>query len=220
MHPNPVWLFDLDNTLHHADAGIFYLINRAMTDYIQHALALSHDEANHLRQDYWHRYGATLAGLQHHHPEIDIMDFLRASHPMPPILAKLVPETHVLPTLRQLNGSKAVFSNAPSFYVHALIDAMQLTPYFSHLFGTDHFGLQYKPAPAAYLSVCQQLNTACQHCIMVDDSAANLRTAKTLGMTTVWYGKQAHELPFVDAVAHDMNALLHWANTKGYTCAE
>ena len=29
-----VWLFDLDNTLHNADAGIFYLINRRMTEYL------------------------------------------------------------------------------------------------------------------------------------------------------------------------------------------
>mgnify|MGYP006981340438 CR=1 FL=1 len=32
MISHPVWLFDLDNTLHHADAGIFRLINQHMTD--------------------------------------------------------------------------------------------------------------------------------------------------------------------------------------------
>ncbi|MFA8356891.1 HAD family hydrolase, partial [Burkholderia ubonensis] len=30
----PVWLFDLDNTLHHASHAIFPEINRAMTQYI------------------------------------------------------------------------------------------------------------------------------------------------------------------------------------------
>lgn len=35
MQENPtVWLFDLDNTLHNADAGLFTLINRAMTRYM------------------------------------------------------------------------------------------------------------------------------------------------------------------------------------------
>ena len=34
MPISTVWLFDLDNTLHHADAGIFQLINRHMTDYL------------------------------------------------------------------------------------------------------------------------------------------------------------------------------------------
>lgn len=37
----PVWLFDLDNTLHNADAGIFLLINHAMTDYLAGRLNLS-----------------------------------------------------------------------------------------------------------------------------------------------------------------------------------
>ena len=89
MNFSPIWLFDLDNTLHNADAGIFYIINRAMTDYMAQRLKLSEEAASDLRQDYWHRYGATLAGLQIHHPEIDIREFLRESHPIAQILAKL-----------------------------------------------------------------------------------------------------------------------------------
>lgn len=56
MQENPtVWLFDLDNTLHNADAGIFTLINRAMTRYMARRLKLSESAASDLRQDYWHR---------------------------------------------------------------------------------------------------------------------------------------------------------------------
>ena len=43
MNLSPVWLFDLDNTLHNADAGIFYIINRAMTDYMAQRLKLSEE---------------------------------------------------------------------------------------------------------------------------------------------------------------------------------
>ena len=89
MNHSPVWLFDLDNTLHNAEAGIFYIINRAMTEYMTGRLKLSEEAASHLRQDYWHRYGATLAGLQIHHPEVDIDEFLRESHPLKQILAKV-----------------------------------------------------------------------------------------------------------------------------------
>ncbi|MGN6847071.1 pyrimidine 5'-nucleotidase, partial [Neisseria sp. P0021.S005] len=55
MNHSPVWLFDLDNTLHNAEAGIFYIINRAMTEYMAGRLKLSEEAASHLRQDYWHR---------------------------------------------------------------------------------------------------------------------------------------------------------------------
>lgn len=206
-----VWLFDLDNTLHHADAGIFSIINRSMTAYLAEKLGVDEHTASDIRQDYWHRYGATLAGLQQHHPEIRIDDFLRRCHPLDLILPALVPVAGTAETLGRLKGRKAVFSNAPSFYVQTLADTMDISRCFDALYGTDDFGLLYKPHPQAYLNVCAMLGTAPQYCIMVDDSADNLHAAKALGMRTVWFGEQAHPLPFVDCAAADMPALAAWA---------
>lgn len=214
MHP--VWLFDLDNTLHNADAGIFQLINRAMTEYLAGRLNLSYDAASHIREDYWHRYGATLAGLRIHHPEIDIREFLAHSHPMPEILEKLTPVQGTKPLLCRLKGRKAVFSNGPAFYVEALTEALGIDGCFELLAGTECFGLLYKPNRQSYLTVCQLLETETENCIMVDDSAANLRTAKELGMTTVWFGGKTHDLPFVDFAARDMAALKAWAAEQGW----
>ena len=57
--------------------------------------------------------------------------------------------------LGRLKGRKAVFSNGPSFYVRALVQALGLEAHFDSLFGTDDFGLLYKPNPQAYLNVCR-----------------------------------------------------------------
>ena len=38
MAASPVWLFDLDNTLHNASAHIFPHINRSMTAYLERHL--------------------------------------------------------------------------------------------------------------------------------------------------------------------------------------
>lgn len=206
-HTRPVWLFDLDNTLHNAEAGIFYIINRAMTDYMARRLNLSEEAASDLRQEYWHQYGATLAGLQIHHPEIDICEFLRESHPIAQILAKLQGMEGTEAALGCLKGRKAVFSNGPSFYVRAVIGALDLDAHFEAQFGTDGFGLLYKPNPQAYLNVCRLLDTEPERCIMVDDSADNLHQAKALGMKTVWFGAHAHPLPFTDCVAKNMDEL-------------
>lgn len=206
MHP-PVWLFDLDNTLHHADVGIFHIINRRMTEFMAAHLALDTTAASDLRQYYWLRYGATLAGLQQHHPHISIAEFLRQSHPLPEILAALAPMTGADATLAALPGRKAVFSNGPSFYVRAVVQALRLETHFEALFGTDDFDWLYKPAPQAYINVCALLHTRPQNCILVDDSAANLRAAKALGMRTVWFGSHARLLPFIDWVAADMASL-------------
>lgn len=212
----PVWLFDLDNTLHNADAGIFQLINRAMTGYLAGRLNLSHEAASRIREDYWQRYGATLAGLQIHHPEIDIADFLVQSHPMPQILEKLTPVERTQTLLSRLKGRKAVFSNGPSFYVEALVKALRIDGHFELLAGTDRFGYLYKPHRQAYLTVCQLLETETRNCIMVDDSTANLDTAKALGMRTVWFGATAEPPPFADAAAADMAALAAWAGQCGW----
>lgn len=214
MQENPtVWLFDLDNTLHDADAGIFHLINRAMTRYMARRLKLSESAASDLRQDYWHRYGATLAGLQIHHPEIDIAEFLRESHPIDAILTRLHGMADTENTLCRLNGRKAVFSNGPSFYVRAVAGALGLENCFDALFGTDDFGLLYKPNPQAYLNVCRLLDVPPECCIMVDDSADNLHQAKALGMKTVRFGAKSHALPFIDASVSDMAQLARYAET-------
>lgn len=213
MTAETVWLFDLDNTLHCADGHVFGLINRYMTNFLAQKLQLSESEASFVRQDYWHRYGATLAGLQKHHPEIDVIEFLQASHPLPEILQALEPMPGVRHTLGRLKGRKAVFSNGPSFYVRALIEAMSLENCFDALFGTDDFGYCYKPAGRSYSTVCRLLQVSPQQCIMIDDSAGNLREAKAQGMRTVWYGVQSHDLPFVDFAAHDMESLAAWGTT-------
>ena len=173
-------------------------------------LKLSEEAASQLRQDYWHRYGATLAGLQIHHPEVDIDEFLRESHPLKQILAKVEGMDGTDDVLGRLKGRKAVFSNGPSFYVRALVEALGLEAHFDGLFGTDDFGLLYKPNPQAYLNVCRLLGVNPEQCIMVDDSADNLHQAKALGMKTVWYGEKAHPLPFADGIAKDMQDLLEF----------
>lgn len=212
----PVWLFDLDNTLHHADAGIFHIINRRMTAYLAETLKLPYDAASEVREDYWRRYGATLAGLQKHHPEIDVYEFLAESHPLPELLAALKPVAGAAPALASLKGRKAVFSNGPSFYVDALVKKMELICHFDALLGTDDFNLLYKPSDKAYLTVCRMLKADAADCIMIDDSIENLRTAKSLGMTALWFGaRPAGKPPFVDAAVPDMAALSLWAEARG-----
>ena len=94
-----------------------------------------------------------------------------------------------------------IFSNGPSFYVRALVEALGLEAHFDGLFGTDDFGLLYKPnrKPISMSAACWASNP--EQCIMVDDSADNLYQAKALGMKTIWYGKNAHPLPFADGIA-------------------
>ena len=77
----PVWLFDLDNTLHNASHAIFPAMVEKMNAYMARVLGdgdtpASAEEISATRALYWQRYGATLLGLVRHHG-VDAAHFLR-----------------------------------------------------------------------------------------------------------------------------------------------
>ena len=121
----PVWIFDLDDTLHDAGAHIFPHINRAMTQYIMRELGLNEAQACALRRDYWVRYGATLRGLMRHHG-MDPKRFLAETHVFPELADMVVHENAVRHALVRLGGTKLVFSNAPRHYVEEVLRCIGL----------------------------------------------------------------------------------------------
>lgn len=213
MSDKLVWLFDLDNTLHNADVGIFQLINQNMTKYLSEKLSISWVEASALREKYWNEYGATIAGLRLHHPHISIDEFLRFSHPEELVNQALVADINLQKTLRQINGVRVVFSNGPSFYASNILRQLNIDELFEYVFGCDDFNYFYKPDIYAYHTVCRNINSLPEQCVMVDDSLANLFVAKNMGMQTIWFGENAHAKPCVDYVAHNWADL---ANVSRY----
>ncbi|THF62352.1 pyrimidine 5'-nucleotidase [Pseudothauera nasutitermitis] len=193
----PVWLFDLDNTLHNASPHIFPHINRSMTDYLARHLDLSIDEANTLRMDYWRRYGATLTGLMRHHGT-DPHHFLAETHRFERLHELMVFERALDGLLRRLPGRKIVFSNGPQRYAEAVLDVMGMRHRFDDVFGVERMKLHPKPAVRAYREVLRAHRLNPQRCILVEDSAMNLRTARRLGMRTVWVSRALRCPAFVD----------------------
>jgi putative hydrolase of the HAD superfamily len=193
----PHWLFDLDDTLHHAGAAVFPMINEYMTSYICRHVGVGRAEADTLRTEYWQRYGATLEGLQRHHG-ISPHHFLAQTHPMESLLPLIDTSTQLPQWLKRLNGRKWVFSNGPQHYVEAIVRHLGIEAQVEGCFGMDSFGLTPKPRVAAYTRVLRQAGLDAGRCIMVEDSAANLQTAKRLGMRTVWLSHQKRKPVWVD----------------------
>lgn len=185
MNPSPpTWLFDLDNTLHNASARIFPHINRSMTAYLAEHLALGEDEANALRLHYWQRYGATLTGLMHHHGT-DARHFLEATHRFERLHEMMVFDRALGAMLRRLPGRKVVFSNGPREYVEAVLAAMGVRRHFQDVFAVEQMRFQPKPAVHAFRHLLRTHRLHPRSCVLVEDSIANLRTAKKLGLKTV-----------------------------------
>ena len=202
----PVWVFDLDNTLHNASAHVFPHINRGMTAYLQQQLDLDEQAASDLRVHYWQRYGATLSGMMKHHGT-DPRHFLWHTHQFPELHRQILREPRLRHVLKKLPGRKLLYSNAPQHYAHAVLRLLRVDDLFDGVFAIEHGRYRPKPEMAGFMRFMQlhRLNPA--RCVMVEDSADNLRTAKRLGMQTVLVGEAARKPAYVDVKIRDVLGL-------------
>lgn len=193
----PVWIFDLDNTLHDANPHIFPHLNRAMTAWLMTELGLDMVEADRLRVLYWHRYGATLLGLMRHHGTRPA-HFLHGTHDVAALRPGIVSDRALLHVLRRLPGRKIVFTNGPLHYAEAVLDAIGITALFDGIHAIEHSRYAPKPRLAGFLHLLRDYRITPSRCIMVEDTVTNLRTAKQLGMRTVWISRDAAHHGYVD----------------------
>jgi putative hydrolase of the HAD superfamily len=193
----PTWIFDLDNTLHDADPHIFPHLNRSMTAYLETHLGLERDDAIRLRMHYWRRYGATLLGLIRHHA-VDPKHFLWETHQFPELHKMVLRHPLLRSVLRRLPGRKLVFSNSPVHYSRAVLALLRVADLFDDVFSIEHTGYQPKPDRRGFLRLLRKHGLRPQRCVMVEDTLANLKTAKRLGMRTVWVGAATRAPGFVD----------------------
>ena len=198
-----VWIFDLDNTLHNAVPHIFPHINRSMTAYLQQHLKLDEQTANELRMHYWQRCGATLSGMMRHHAT-NPDHFLWHTHQFPQLPQMVLREVRLRHVLKRLPGKKLVFSNAPQHYAHAVLQLLRIDDLFDDVFAIEQARYQPKPQLAGFIRLLRKhcLNPA--RCVMVEDSAENLRAAKCLGMFTVWVNATSRLPGYVDVKVRDV----------------
>ncbi len=186
---NRVWLFDLDNTLHDASHSAFAGINQAMTDYIVDHLVTSHEDAAALRTHYWHRYGATLLGLVKHHG-VNQMHFLEQTHLLPGLEQRVRCSLPDRAALKRLPGRKFILTNAPRDYAMRVMNTLRLTNCFDGIICVEDMTMfgHHRPKPDArmFKHLAARLKVPTHACVLVEDTLAHQRSAKRVGMRTVW----------------------------------
>ncbi len=202
----PVWVFDLDNTLHNATPHIFPHINRSMTAYLQQHLQLDEAAANALRVHYWQRYGATLSGLMRHHGT-DPEHFLWHTHQFPELSRMVLREPLLRHVLKALPGRKVVFSNAPEHYAQAVLKLLRVEDLFDDVMAVEHTRFRPKPDSYGFMRLLRRHRVRAAQCVMVEDSLENLQAAKRLGMRTVWVNAGNRNSPCVDVKIRDVMRL-------------
>jgi len=192
-----VWIFDLDNTLHDANARIFPSMHEQINAYLRRHFGLDEAGANEMRRGFWLRYGTTLNGLMRHYGT-DPRRFLAETHRFPELADMVVHENALRHALALLGGRKLVFSNAPRHYVEDVLRAIGVGRWFDAVYTIEDTRFRGKPAAHGFHLLLRKHDLDPHRCAFLDDSLENLRTAKRLGMSTVWVSREKRRLSFVD----------------------
>ena len=192
-----VWFFDLDNTLHDAQAHIFPSMNAQIGQYLMRRFNIGEAEANAMRRGFWEKYGTTMEGLARHHGT-NPAEFLRATHQFPELADMVVHENAVRHALARLPGRKIIYSNAPRHYVDEVVRTLGVARYFDAVYSIESTRYLGKPSVAGFRMLLRKHHLVAARCALVDDMLENLRTAKRLGLATVWVSREKRNVPYVD----------------------
>lgn len=186
-----VWLIDCDDTLYESSRGMFAAIHLRMESFIAQKLGVSIEEGRRLQHAYWARYGATFLGLEKHHgiaPE----EFFEATHRFD--LSEEVPEdfsrAKLCDSLKALKGKRVLVTNGPECYIKALLPLLGIVDLFDAVVSADDMRVmgtwRCKPDETLFAGLAARFKARPEQCGFVEDSPVNLKTAKKLGMVTVW----------------------------------
>ncbi len=190
-----VIIFDLDNTLYPASNSLFPLIHERINCFMRDRVGIPDHLVNVLRRKYWQEYGISMVGLMRHH-DVDPEEFLEYVHDVD-VEGVLRPDPGLAATLRALPGIKVVLTNGSLGHARRVLSALDIDSVFTKIFDVRVAAYRPKPHPEPYQEVLRLLGVCGSRCVMVEDMAVNLKTAKELRMGTVLVG-QANGQPYVD----------------------
>ena len=196
-------LFDLDDTLYPAGAGLMQAISARITRYVAAFFGISLMNAETLRRAYHRRFGSAVRGLTTHH-QIDRADLLAFAHDVD-VETYLGHDADLDCLLGCIQAPKAIFTNAPRAYAERVLGALGIRQHFACVFDYEFGDCRGKPDAAVYRMVQGALKMPCGSLVMVDDSARNLAPAHDLGWKTIWVGQSTNATRGqTDYVVHDL----------------
>lgn len=199
------FFFDLDNTLYPHTARVTEALEEKMNAYVAEIAQLDTLDAAILRQGYFERYGTTLRGLQLHHA-VDTEAYLARVHDIH--IEALVTRNQLLCDLLQpiLHQSR-VFTNSPREHAVRVLAALGFKDNQWNIIDIRATNFQPKPQIPAYEVALRSAQAAPASSVLFEDTLVNLKTAKTIGMQTVYIHPDPSSITipsFVDYVFADI----------------
>ncbi|MCS6763298.1 MAG: HAD-IA family hydrolase [Candidatus Protistobacter heckmanni] len=157
----PVWLFDLDDTLHHASHSIIPQVNDLMTAYITRLLD----------------------------GDVQAADFLAEVLAIPDLLERMRFQRRVLDLLARLPGRKILLTNAPAGYALPIGRHTRLHSLFHHQVTVENMWVHRTRRPKPDRLMLQRLLTrhrvSASRAVLVEDSRSHLQRYAKLGLSTI-----------------------------------
>jgi len=183
-------LIDLDNTLYPDDTIAIELLRKRIVQFLVEEMGITPAEATDLRLRLFKSYGTTLRGLQIEY-QVDMKRYLNYIHdlPMDEILA---PDPELDRMLHALPQRKVIFTNADRDHAQRVINILEVQGHFDRIIDIYDIYPYCKPEIEAFQKALTLIGEDPYQCLMVDDIAANLETAQSLGIKTVSVGQNRH----------------------------
>jgi len=200
------WVFDLDNTLYPA-RELYDEIGARMTAYIARTVGVDSAEAQRLREQYFHQYGATIVGLVRHHG-IDATDFLRDVHEADHSVLIIDDELRAL--IERLPGRRIVFTNGGGGHPERVLQSLGLGACFDTIFDIETASLMPKPQRESYERLVEACSIDPRRALLIEDTLRNLEPAHGMGFATALIGDVHPDPrpPYVDHWSPDLKAFL------------
>jgi putative hydrolase of the HAD superfamily len=176
-------LFDLDETLYPATSGLMPAIGERMRLYLEEHYDLDPKSAHELQKRYFVEYGTTLRGLMLEQ-KIDPKHFLDYVHNVD-VSQFLHPDERLKKVLESIPYPKVIVTNADAPHAERVLARLGIADQFQQIFDIVFMEFECKPAISAYQRVLDTLGLNGNDCILVEDMARNLPTARELGIQTV-----------------------------------
>ena len=177
------WVFDLDDTLYPASSNIMTQVEHRMTQYVMKMLDVPEDVATSIRNDYYRAYGTTLNGLMANHV-VDTAEFLDYVHDID--ASVIDPTPNLAKLIKALPGRRIVYTNGSFKHAENILAQLGLTDAFDEIFDVEASGFTPKPHRAGFDRFVDHFEIPASETVMFEDSTQNLKTAASLGFTTVW----------------------------------
>ena len=182
-------LFDLDDTLYNGNTGLWQAIRDNIYSFMTDKLGIPYDEVGPMREKLFVEYGTTMRGLTEFY-EFDMVEYMDYVHNLP-LDQYLAPNPDLYALINKYSVKKYIFTNSDTNHAERVMRFMKVRDLFEQTV-VDVISLfpYCKPMPEAFEKARQMTgNLPAEKIVFVDDSLANIKSAKALGFQTIWINK-------------------------------